>query len=469
MSRMHLLCAASAAVLACAAGNAFAQAPTTVTGGGSTLAEFDYITEFGTYNASSPTAIYQNAVPGGGTNTYWPSGSGTGQLSFINNDNTCNSSKVQTGTATCQGGGGANAVAYGASDATLSASQINQWYGTNGVTEVPYGAAVSGNLIQLPSMGVGVSFPVVNAKMKKNGGVSFTDNDLCNIFTGGFTNWNQTSAKAKLTAGTITVVYRSDGSGTSFLFLNHLATVCTGASAPPAGVTLSATTNFATIFPTTASGIFTTPVTISGVTYYTPSNFVGESGSGGIANYLSSLSGTTVTSATAYLTPDFTTIDPKSNAVLSNGQASALVVAGVINASNGTSYTPTNTNIITGLANAASGQYLTPPTGAALSNPSAYVPLIQTTKSGYPVVGYTTFDYAQCYKNTKIGASIIKYTFDHYAVAAYKTDETNNGFIPLPSTKAASFFTVIDNNILTNAGKQNLNIDNAIACKGKGR
>jgi phosphate transport system substrate-binding protein len=469
MSRMHWLSAASAAVIACATGTAFAQAPTTVTGGGSTLAEFDYMTEFTTYNASGPAAQFLNNNPNGGTVTYWPSGSGTGQLAFISNDNTCNSSKVLTGTATCQGGGGANAVAYGASDATLSSSQINSWYGTNGVAQVPYGATVSGNLIQIPSMGVGVSFPIVNAKFKKNGFAALNDHDLCNIFTGGFSNWNQTSVASKLTAGTITVAYRSDGSGTSFLLLNHLATVCTGANAPPAGVTLSATTNFATIFPTTQGGIFQTPVTISGVTYYTPANFIGENGSGGIANYLSGLSGTAVTSATAYLTPDFTTIDPKSNAVLSNGAKSALVVAGVINASNGTAYTPTNASITTGLANAATGEFLTPPTGTNLTNPSAYVPLIQTTKSGYPVVGYTTFDLAQCYATASIGTSVIKYVTDHYGVAAYKSDETNNGFIPLASTKASGFETVIKNNILGNKTKNNLNIDNAAACKGKGR
>ena len=219
MSRHHWLGAASAAVIACATGTAFAQAPTTVTGGGSTLAEFDYTTEFTTYNGASPAAIFQNTNPNGGTNTYWETGSTTGQLAFINNDNTCNSSKFLTGTATCSGGGGANAVAYGASDATLSATQINGWYGTNGATEDTYGAAVSGNLIQIPSMGVGVSFPIVNKKVKSNGTVKLTDNDLCQIFTGGFTNWSQTSASANLTAGTITVVYRSDGSGTSFLTL----------------------------------------------------------------------------------------------------------------------------------------------------------------------------------------------------------------------------------------------------------
>ena len=234
-------------------------------------------------------------------------------------------------------------------------------------------------------------------------------------------------------------------------------------------MTLSATTNYVSIFPTSPTGIFTKAVPSGTTTYYTPTNFVGESGSGGIANYLSSLSGTTVTSAIAYLTPDFTTIDPKSNAVLSNGAKSKLYVAAVINASNGTAYTPTNANITTGLANAASGQFLTPPTGAALSNPSAYVPLIQTTKSGYPVVGYTTFDFAQCYKNTNIGASVIKFTQDHYGVTAYKTVETNNGFIPLAATKAAGFETVVKNNILTNADKKNLNIDNGTACAGIGR
>jgi ABC-type phosphate transport system substrate-binding protein len=464
MSRTHLLGAASAAALAFFAARAQAQVPTTITGGGSTLAQFDYTTEFATYNGGSPKAQFSNVNPDGGTTPYWASGSGTGQLSFLNNDNTCNSSKVLTGTASCSGNtGGANSVDYGASDATLSSSQISSWQ------TLPYGQAKSGNLIQLPSMGVGVSFPIVNSKFTKNGAAALTDNDICNIFTGGFTDWSQTSIAAKVAPGTITVVFRGDGSGTSFLLLNHLASVCTGASAPPSGVTLSATTNFATIFPTTQGGIFQKQFVVSGVSYYTPANFQPESGSGGIANYLSGLGGATVTSATAYLTPDFTTIDPKSNAVLSNGAKSALVVAGVVNATNGTAYTPTNANITTGLNNAASGQFLTPPTGAALSNPSAYVPLIQTTKTGYPVVGYTTFDLAQCYANTNVAASIKTFLTDHYGVAAYKTTQSNNGFPALSTTKASGFVTVIKNNILANKEGNNLDIEDKAACKGIGR
>ena len=463
MVRSHLLGAASAAALACLSTGAFAQAPTTVTGGGSTLAEFDYFTEFAKYNAASPSAQFLNNNPNGGTTTYWASGSGTGQLSFLNNDNTCNSSKVLTGTATCTTGGGANAVAYGASDATLSATQISSW------ASLPFGKAVSGDLIQVPSMGVGVAFPVVNSTVKGNGVVAFTDHDLCNVFTGGITDWSQTSAAAKLTPGTISVVFRGDGSGTSFLFLNHLTAVCTGSNAPPSGVTLSATTNFAAIFPTTPTGIFQKAFVVSGVTYYTPSNFVPESGSSGIANYLSGQGGATVTSATAYLTPDFTTIDPKSNAVLADGSKSKLVVASVVNATNNVAYTPTNANIISGLDNAASGQFLTPPTGSELSNPSAYVPLIQTTKTGYPVVGYTTFDLAQCYKNVNVAAALKVFLNDHYSSAAYKAIETNNGFPTLSLTKASGFVTVIKNNILGNSSGNKLDIEDKAACKGIGR
>ena len=463
MSRTYLLSAASAAALACSIVPAAAQVPTTITGGGSTLAQFDYLTEFAQFNATPPKAQFSNVNPNGGTTLYWASGSGTGQLSFLNDDNTCNSSKVLTGTATCAGGGGANSVDYGASDATLSSTQISGW------SSSAFGQSLSGNLIQLPSMGVGVSFPVVNANFTKNGFAALNDHDLCNIFTGGFTDWSQTSAAAKLTPGTISVVFRGDGSGTSFLFLNHLTAVCTGSNAPPSGVTLSATTNFAAIFPTTPTGIFQKAFVVSGVTYYTPSNFVPESGSSGIANYLSGQGGATVTSATAYLTPDFTTIDPKSNAVLADGSKSKLVVASVVNATNNVAYTPTNANIISGLDNAASGQFLTPPTGSELSNPSAYVPLIQTTKTGYPVVGYTTFDLAQCYKNVNVAAALKVFLNDHYSTAAYKAIETNNGFPTLSLTKASGFVTVIKNNILGNSSGNKLDIEDKAACKGIGR
>ena len=50
------------------------------------------------------------------------------------------------------------------------------------------------------------------------GGLVLTDNDLCGIFSGKITDWSGVTnfAKDKVTAGGISVVYRSDGSGQSF-------------------------------------------------------------------------------------------------------------------------------------------------------------------------------------------------------------------------------------------------------------
>ena len=64
-----------------------------------------------------------------------------------------------------------NTVDYGASDATLSAAQISAW------STYQYGQAAAGNLIQLPSMGVGISIPVQNSAITTNGGLILQDAD----------------------------------------------------------------------------------------------------------------------------------------------------------------------------------------------------------------------------------------------------------------------------------------------------
>jgi phosphate transport system substrate-binding protein len=54
--------------------------------------------------------------------------------------------------------------------------------------------------------------------------LNLTDAQLCLIFSGRITDWNQISNAS----GPINVVYRSDGSGTTFGFSNHLSAVCGG-------------------------------------------------------------------------------------------------------------------------------------------------------------------------------------------------------------------------------------------------
>jgi phosphate transport system substrate-binding protein len=481
MSRTHLLGAVSAAALACFANVAFAQSANTITGGGSTLAEFDYFNEFAIYNASvnpASAATFSNPDAEVGNTQhalYWPSGSGSGQSAFLNNNLSIDANKVDS-QIPLGAAGGVNAVSYGASDATLSTTQISAWNSS------AVGELAAGHLIQLPSMGTGVSFPVVNAKVTANGatsthkavagGVILTDNDLCGIFSGKIVNWSATSAASSLTPGAITVVYRSDGSGTSFLLLNHLSAVCnttnsnflpnTASGAVAGSVSVNVSTTFAN------AGFLINGV--AAATGTVPSNFLGESGSGGIANYLSG-QGTAPptgfafppTSAISYLTPDFTTVDPNSNAVLANGAKSALVVAAV---RNGLPYIPTVVDVTNALNHVSSGQFTTPPTTAAAGAlPQNYVPLIQTVSVGYPVVGYTTFDFAQCYQNRNVAIGIIAFLQGHYAAGnAYATSVNNNGFVNITKTSAKVFAPVISGAILGNSKKWNDNIQNQVAC-----
>jgi ABC-type phosphate transport system substrate-binding protein len=431
MTRTHLLGAASAVALACFSTAHSLAAQSTIAGGGSTLAQYDYITEFNQYNAATSGAVF---------GTYYESGSGAGQNGLLLDDLTCDINKT-TGAngGNCSGPAGApgNTVDYGASDAVLSSAQISAW------TTYQFGQPAAGNLIQLPSMGVGISIPVQNTAETKNGGLILQDADLCGVFSGKITDFSQLSAnKGEVTpaAGPITVVYRNDGSGTSFLLTNHLSAVCNSSNS---NITFSATTTFQTLFPNS------TP----------PANFIGEKGSSGVdAEML------TLTSALAYLSPDFTSVDPNSGA-----PNHTLIVASILNGK--TAELPTTKLISTALAHPKQGQNLTPPTNASEgANPALYVPLIQTVSAGYPIVGYTTFDFAQCYADPTIAAGIVAFMTDHYTNSSYLSIENNNGFVALANSGAAKFLTVIRQHILANSTKNNGPWDDDIqdktACKG---
>jgi ABC-type phosphate transport system substrate-binding protein len=430
MTRSHLLGAVSAAALACLSTGASAQS--TIYGGGSTLAQFDYGLgapnatpggEFSLFNSSAPAAVFS---------TYWESGSGTGQLAFLSNDLSCDISKAQ-GTLNCTHTG---VVDYGASDATLSSAQIASW-ATSSV-----GQSAAADLIQLPSMGVAVSVPVNDTGLTKNYKLVMNDADLCGVFSGKLTNFNQLSgfAKAKIGAGAFNVVYRSDGSGTTFLLTNHLSAVCTSANS---NITFTATTTFASLFPNA------TP----------PSTFFGESGSSNVAAFLNGTSSYGAQpQALGYITPDYTSVD--------NG-ASALVVAAITSGSVKAGQ-PTVKGITLALQNPVSGQNLTPPsTAQQAANPTAWVPLIQTVKKGYPIVGYTTFDLAQCYADPNVSNAVIAFLTDHYTTKAYTNIQNSNGFTPVSSSGSAKFLQAIQADILGNTKGFNTNIGNATACAGK--
>jgi phosphate transport system substrate-binding protein len=106
----------------------------------------------------------------------------------------------------------AKTVAFGASDAPMKAEDLDK----NGLLQFP---AIMGGVV-----------PVYNIKGVKPGDIKLTGPLLADIYLGKVKTWND-PAIAKLNGGVnlpnqaISVVHRSDGSGTTFLYVNYLSKV----------------------------------------------------------------------------------------------------------------------------------------------------------------------------------------------------------------------------------------------------
>jgi phosphate transport system substrate-binding protein len=106
----------------------------------------------------------------------------------------------------------AKTVTFGASDQPLKPEELN-----------------AAGLIQFP-MVMGGIVPVVNLEGIKPGELVIDGPTLAKIFLGGVKTWDDPALKAlnpnaKLPSQPITVVHRSDGSGTTFNFTNYLSKV----------------------------------------------------------------------------------------------------------------------------------------------------------------------------------------------------------------------------------------------------
>ena len=84
-------------------------------------------------------------------------------------------------------------------------------------------------LMQFPTV-IGGDVPVVNLEGVKPGELKLTGPVLADIYLGKITKWNdpaiaKLNPSAKLPDSEITVVHRSDGSGTTFIWVNYLSKV----------------------------------------------------------------------------------------------------------------------------------------------------------------------------------------------------------------------------------------------------
>ncbi|KJC42265.1 phosphate ABC transporter substrate-binding protein PstS [Bradyrhizobium sp. LTSP857] len=104
----------------------------------------------------------------------------------------------------------AKTVTFGATDAPLKAEQLEK----DGLAQWP--------------MVMGAIVPVVNIEGVKAGELVFDGETLASVYLGKITKWDDPAIKKlnpnlKLPSEAITVVRRSDGSGTTFNFTNYLA------------------------------------------------------------------------------------------------------------------------------------------------------------------------------------------------------------------------------------------------------
>ncbi|RQS14686.1 phosphate ABC transporter substrate-binding protein [Burkholderia sp. Bp9002] len=367
------------------------------------------------------------------TFTYFPVGSGAGQNAFLNNQPTFFGAGV-TGTAH-----------FANSDAALSNAQVTNYNNTGrGTTDGP--------LIQIPYIVTPITIPVVNGPAVTSTttpqttpgqahSIALNDNDLCGIFSGKLTNWNQvTNPETNATYAAnapIKVIYRSDGSGTTELLTRHLAAVCTTANTA-ANVKFVDSLTFTASFP---GGM--------------PANFVAASGSGGVRSSLTSLSAAG-TAAVAYLSPDYTNtfLAPSSSVVTAAG-ALQLPVASLVNARNGAYYAPTYASATTALGT------VTPPSSAtAASDPTQWVPNAGNPSAGYPVSGTSQIILSQCYANASVTSAVQSFLNSHYTNASFASIVHGNGFDTVPS----NFRTAIVADFLSNTSGYGLDIGNASNC-----
>lgn len=216
----------------------------TQVGGGATLPSIGYVGN----NAATMLQVTGSNINSGSLLGVWSSQSGNGAsycltgsgagknilagATGFNVQNDC----VKDSNGTVHGFGAANVGRtdltrpnFAGSDSPLTTSDF-----TNYVNNHPSGYYPT----QFPAIAgaIALSFHLTDSQGNKvtSSEVNFSDTQVCQIFSGTITNWSDTRlasafslpAGDSIVSAPINVQYRSDGSGTSFGFSNHLANVC---------------------------------------------------------------------------------------------------------------------------------------------------------------------------------------------------------------------------------------------------
>jgi phosphate transport system substrate-binding protein len=426
-----------------------AQYSPNIQGGGSTLAAPVYRQDFncdGMPLTSPPDPASDTYVPPECTGTGYPIdttkifrysgvGSGRGQCMYLTHDTSYNNDTLRP----------ISAVDFAGSDAALTANQINTF--TNGGTlgsessacmgvTIPAQAPVFGPLIMVPSFATSITLAISpNTASALNilpstpsggtSGLTLSRGGYCKVLTGQISDWSSTDPDFisqnidpilggdpqpfSTSPFPISVVFRSDASGTTFLLTQHMTAI-------QAACGSSLYTGASQSMPASL-----------------PSNFVGASGSGGVEAAILAQMG-----SIGYLSPDFTS-------QASVGSHTALT-ANLLNAM-GSVQPPTPAATTAGMGD------VPPPTGADRPNPLLWVPLVPDPQNvnAYPIVGYTTQEFYTCYSTTS-GADVKASGIRGYLTWALSSPDgvpdhvlNDNGFAPLPADWKAAILDAFVN------------------------
>ncbi|AUG07164.1 substrate-binding domain-containing protein [Pseudomonas sp. S09G 359] len=366
--------------------------------------------------ATLPQALYQTSgVLTTGFAGYIGVGSGNGKAAFLNNDYT----KFQAGVTNKN-------VHWAGSDSKLSATELSTYENTR--------QATWGKLIQLPSVGTSVAIP-----FRKSGtsNVDLSVSELCGVFSGRIVDWSGITGAGR--SGPITVVYRSESSGTTELFTRFLNAKCTEPG------TFNVTTTFGTSY---TGGL--------------PAGAVAATGSQGV---MTALNDTTVDEGRiTYMSPDFAA---PTLAGLDDATKVARVGKDVVNGTAVQGVSPAASNV-----SAAIGAVPVPAAGVR-ANPDSWVPVFGKDgvagvqpypTSGYPILGFTNVIFSQCYADATQTTQVRDFFAKHYG-ASNNNDAaiTANAFVPLPT----AWKVAIRGSFLTASNA--LSIGNTNVCNGIGR
>ncbi len=285
-------------------------------------------------------------------------------------------------------------VDFSAGDAPLSIAQNNTYHSSSVYAKRGYARVA-------PVAGASLSEAYHTSGLPA--ALAISNTQLCGIWKGTITNWdavtNQATGKPA-SAGSlpITLVYRSDGSGSTFIHTAHLNAICAGGYGP-----------VGTTFPVADTGA---------------AKKIGEVGSGGVANEVAALSG-----AIGYVAPNS----------LVSGETSA-----EIENKSGQYFSPTASpgSIATAFTSPTDS---TPPSGYPHPIFGQQVDLYLTNPSvsgSYAEVGFTYAFIYTCYPTTfGAPAANVRAKFDNTVYASNSVTQT--GLVNLGSTIKSDALNVI--------------------------